>query len=155
MAKTFKKIILDDMKANGLGHLVPKIKSIRYESYSMGSSVRVKSLDLFKEEKAAMESLLAKYQYGHFDGMQDLYEISNSRDDIRQAKFVFLNNEYSEPVKRAVDVYLEKVFGVTDDETAQKKMHCWKDSAVWQTIQKVTGYDQLMAMAKGEFQEGI
>lgn len=35
---------------------------------------------------------LAKYQYGHFNGMEDLYEITNIRKDIPQTKHLFIKN---------------------------------------------------------------
>lgn len=150
---TFKKIILDDMKANGLGHIVPKIKSIRYRSFSMGDAVDVDAVDLFASERESMKQLLAKYQYGHFDGMIDLYEISNRRDDVRQAKFVHLHVTYSDVFEKAITRYLEKVWKVTDDKTCQDKMHCWLNDAVWRIKQKIESYDQLIGMVNGKFQE--
>ena len=37
------------------------------------------------------EKIVSKYQYGHFDGMNDIYEYSNSREDIPQAKYIHVN----------------------------------------------------------------
>jgi hypothetical protein len=65
----------------------PTIKfKVTSESYSMGSSVRIEWTDGVTSEK--VDELVKKFQYGHFDGMQDLYEYSNSRDDIPQVKYV-------------------------------------------------------------------
>lgn len=65
------------------------------ESYSMGNSVRVKIFDQSPAIKQQLESEFAKYQYGHFDGMTDMYEYTNSRNDIPQTKYLFIENRYS------------------------------------------------------------
>jgi hypothetical protein len=60
--------------------------SVTSESYSMGSSVNIIWTDGVTTEQ--VYKLVKQFQYGHFDGMQDLYEYSNSRDDIPQVKYV-------------------------------------------------------------------
>lgn len=72
------------------------------KNYSMGSSVNVYLEDQPKEVYDAITTLAKKYQYGHFDGMNDIYEYSNSRDDIPQAKHVFVKNEMTEAKKQEV-----------------------------------------------------
>ncbi|HRY53028.1 MAG TPA: hypothetical protein P5142_00290 [Spirochaetia bacterium] len=52
-----------------------------------------------------VEKILDKYQYGHFDGMIDLYEDSNVRKDIPQVKYVNTNRELS--MARAVELATE------------------------------------------------
>lgn len=73
------------------------------ETYSMGSSINITMTDQPATTKAAIEKMTAKYCYGHFNGQEDYYEISNSRDDLPQAKFIFVSNAMS-PEKRA-EVY--------------------------------------------------
>ena len=68
------------------------------QSASMTSSVRIKVSDLHPDIFEEIEQHCMQYQYGHFDGMQDLYEYSNARNDIPQVKFVFVNNFYSMPI---------------------------------------------------------
>ncbi len=46
--KTFKKLILDDLKNQGLGHIAAKITSIKYKSFAGGDSVDVKAINLFR-----------------------------------------------------------------------------------------------------------
>ena len=73
----------------------PTVKfSVRSESFSMGDAVRISWHDgpLTKE----VDAIVKKYQYGHFDGMQDLYENSNMRKDIPQAKYVQTSRQISE-----------------------------------------------------------
>lgn len=71
--------------------------SVTSQSYSMGDNVRVEWTDGPTETE--VEFLIKKYQYGHFDGMQDLYEYTNSRDDIPQVKFVMTERDYSEEAR--------------------------------------------------------
>ena len=74
---------------------------VKSHSYSMGCSVRVELDDLHPDTEEKIKSHTAKYQYGHFDGMIDLYEYSNTREDIPQTKFLFINNHYSKKLKQA------------------------------------------------------
>jgi len=68
----------------------------RSSSFSMGDSVDVTVTDATADQRDMIEKELNQYQYGHFDGMTDMYECSNSRDDIPQTKF-----EYSDDLQQA------------------------------------------------------
>lgn len=73
----------------------PDVKfSVRSESFSMGNAVDIEWQDGPSEE--AVREVVGKYQYGHFDGMIDLYEYSNQRDDITQVKYVQVNRKISD-----------------------------------------------------------
>ena len=76
--------------------------SVTSEGYSMGDSVNISLVDASPETMKAVNSLCKKYQYGHFDGMNDIYEHSNSRNDIPQTKFVMIRNENSDATKQAI-----------------------------------------------------
>lgn len=138
MAKqqTFKKIILDDLKAQGLQVIAAKINSIRYETFSMGSAVRVEARNLFKRERETLERILREYQHGSFDGMTDCYNYEESKKP-RSAKWVTLNHEFSEEVKAEVKANLAHMFGVTDNESAQAKFGQWYDVVVWRKLQEL------------------
>lgn len=58
-------------------------------NYSGGDSVHVTVEGAQEESKDAISEICKKYQYGHFDGMTDMYECSNSQDGLPQAKYVF------------------------------------------------------------------
>lgn len=85
------KLVRQDLK-----QLYPKVKfSVVSSNYSMGDSVDVyyTETDLTQEQhKELNETLRFKYMYGHFNGMGDIYEYSNSNDDIPQTKYLFLNS---------------------------------------------------------------
>ena len=76
--------------------------SVSSSRYSGGDSVRV-SLpdDMHPAMLSTIKSALAKYQYGHFDGMQDMYEYSNRKADIPQTKYLVIESRYSDAVKQA------------------------------------------------------
>jgi hypothetical protein len=81
----------------------PGIKfRVTSEGYSMGDNVNVSWTDGPKRED--VESLICQYQYGNFNGMEDIYENTNSRDDIPQTKYLFCERSVgSERRQRAVD----------------------------------------------------
>lgn len=90
------KAIRAELKKNGI-----KAK-VRSSSFSMGNSVSVTVFDQTPMTMREIESYCNQFQYGHFDGMQDLYEHSNRREDIPQVKFVSVTNERSESTKQGV-----------------------------------------------------
>lgn len=71
------------------------------DSYSMGSSIRIRATDANLEQQKQIREFCAQYQYGHFDGMQDLYESNNRRDDIPQVKHVFTEFDFSDAIKQS------------------------------------------------------
>src|SRR5690242_9026009 len=54
--------------------------SVTSKGYSGGSHVRVEWTDGPTDDM--VELVANRHQMGHFDGMQDLYEYTNHRDDI-------------------------------------------------------------------------
>ena len=64
----------------------PEIKfSVRSDNFANGSSVNVSWTDGIPDD--TLRSFLNQFEYGHFDGMEDLYHYSNVKD-MPQAKFV-------------------------------------------------------------------
>jgi len=79
--------------------------SVRSEQFSMCNSVDVEIKEIIDPEVyKALQEELAKYKYGHFDGMYDIYENSNLREDIPQTKFLFIKYDW-----RLQDEALEKL----------------------------------------------
>jgi hypothetical protein len=91
--------------------------SVRSDSYSMGSSINVKiKQDVSPAALAEIKAFVGKYQYGHFDGMTDSYEYSNSRDDIPQVSYVFVEVDYSDEIKQAARDYIAGISGIESYE---------------------------------------
>jgi len=86
----------------------------RSEVYSMGSSVRVEIEDEPPQVVRQLNDEFSKYQYGHFNAMEDIYEYSNSRDDVPQVKHFFLENRYSNDMRQRCWDWLRDVRQVSN-----------------------------------------
>lgn len=75
--------------------------TVKSSRYSMGDSVRVELQDVPPSVAKEIEARYEQYQYGHFNGMEDIYESTNVRRDIPQTKHLFIERNYSEPIKQA------------------------------------------------------
>lgn len=85
--------------------LKTKFKGVKFsvtsDTFSMGNSVHISWTDGPTEDEVS--AITSKYQYGHFNGMEDIYEYSNSREDIPQAKYVSEHRKQSEETRAAID----------------------------------------------------
>lgn len=87
----------------------PGVKfKVTSQGYSMGNSVSVRWTD--GPTSSDVDRIIGRYQYGHFDGMQDLYEYTNRRDDIPQAKYVSGSRSMSEEVSADLLKYIIERF---------------------------------------------
>lgn len=117
----------------------PDIKfRVQSESYSGGDSVRVSYNNGVPTKE--IEAVVNKYQYGHFDGMNDIYEYSNSNDDIPQTKYLFVNREVSEENKEKIKQQLMQDWGFSDfeNETVMAKCNCWASDLLYRTYKDLT-----------------
>lgn len=87
---------------------------VKSETYAGGDIVRVNWVN--GPTTDAVDAIIRKYQYGHFDGMTDYYDISNKRNDINQVKYVFAHRKVTDDIvlsaaKAAHDHYggMEKI----------------------------------------------
>ena len=96
------KLIRAELKKHGIK------ASVRAKSYAGGSSISVNVDDELPATVEAIRAFTSKFEYGHFDPMNDLYEYSNSRDDIPQVGFVFVNNHLSDELRQAAWDYGRK-----------------------------------------------
>lgn len=71
------------------------------DSFSMGDSVdwKVENVDPVTFEK--IKDFADQHQYGHFNGMEDIYEYSNSRKDIPQTKHCHGGNSFTDDYYQA------------------------------------------------------
>lgn len=92
----------------------PKIKfSVTSSNFSGGDSVRVKWTDGPTEKQ--VREFTSKYQYGRFNGMEDIYEYTNSRQDIPQSKYVQEERQISDGIKEIVFNALKPLFKEEDE----------------------------------------
>lgn len=95
--------------------LYPGIKfSCTSDSFSMGDSVHVKWTDGPTDEE--VNNVIKKYQYGSFNGMEDIYEHTNSRNDIPQSKYVSGHRQQSDTAKALLPQFEAALNGYTSDD---------------------------------------
>lgn len=96
--------------------------TVRASSYAGGSSVRVHiKADILPAAKKEIEEFAFRYQYGHFDGMHDIYEYSNRDEGIPQVKFVFVEVDYSDELKAEISDYVDAIGGLPEHERNRYK----------------------------------
>lgn len=107
---------------------------VRSKNYSGGNSVNVSWED--GPVKSAIDEIIGKYQYGHFDGSIDLYEYSNSRDDIPQARFVFSKREMSKETEARLVRELSEKYGVDmkDEQAVFAKFDRWPANLLYRAF---------------------
>lgn len=81
--------------------------TVRSESFSMGNAVRVSLTDVLPATLDKVREFAGQYQYGHFNGMEDIYEYSNDRNDLPQVKYVQVSCDYSDEMKAAALEHLK------------------------------------------------
>ena len=78
-------------------------------TFANGNSVDVDWDD--GPSRTQVESIIKQYQYGHFDGMIDMYEYSNGREDIPQSKYVMADRSLTEETVRKFAEQYKKEWG--------------------------------------------
>lgn len=84
------------------------VKSIRSKTYTGGSSVYVVLKNANQDQYELVKNEADRYEYGHFDGMNDMYVASNVNNDIPQVKFTFVDIEFEDEYRqKALDLLHE------------------------------------------------
>ena len=123
---------------------------VRSEVYSGGSSVWASVVNPQKEQIEAIEAATSKYQMGHFDGMTDMYEYSNSQE-CPQVKFVFIEAEYTDEVLQAAWNFVrERLHGADEAPEKHNDAWRWRDSGTHET-----GFAWMMRVINGNGIEGF
>lgn len=92
-----------------LKKVFPGVKfSVKSSNFAGGDSVDVSWEDGPTSEM--VNDVISKYQYGHFDGMTDMYEYTNSRSDIPQAKYVHGSRSMSKETEDILMPFAEQIF---------------------------------------------
>ena len=108
------------------------------DSFSMGDSVTVRIKDQPPAMREQIETELIQYQYGSFNGMEDIYEYTNSRDDIPQTKYISIECEYTDDIKQSAWSWLKAKYANGDDKPEsyeEARNMQWTDNGPhWVTI---------------------
>lgn len=134
------KLIRQEIKKHGLE------ARVRSESYAGGNAVTVTLYDAAPWTFEAVETFAKQFQQGHFDGMVDIYEYSNRRDDIPQVKYVFVQNDISDELRAKAWTYLRGYMAGYDElpESYQDAQNCrgavdWISSEVHRVLRGSMG----------------
>lgn len=114
----------------------PNVKfSCTYQTYSMWSSVDIGWVDWPTERE--VEVIAKKYQYGTFDWMTDMYEYTNNRDDIPQAKYVSCRREMSISTRENITKWIDSLWDNTFANDWRDLIYCLFNKypiPVWATV---------------------
>lgn len=116
---------------NDLKVAFPSVKfSVTSKGFSGGDSVHISWADGPCASK--VKTLISKYQYGHFDGMTDMYEFSNVKS-IPQVKYLQYRRYVSDVVNEQVISKFEADYGIDRDDSKawMDKTHQWLSQLVW------------------------
>ena len=95
--------------------------SVKSDTFAGGDSVNISWTDGPTTDE--VENIVKKYQYGNFDGMTDMYNYTNTREDIPQVKYVMTNRRMSEDICKKIieDLknYYEACKNITADNLSQ------------------------------------
>jgi len=124
------KVIRQELKVK-----FPSVKfRIRSSNFSGGNSVDIDwengpTYDMIND-------ITSKYQYGNFNGMIDMYEHNNDREDIPQVKFVMCQRNITQNHYDAMKAKLSKDYNVdmSDDIACWDKFNCYPDTACYRKL---------------------
>ncbi len=92
----------------------PNIKfAVKSSNFSMGDSVHISWNDGPTEKQ--VQEFTNKYQYGSFNGMEDIYEYTNTREDIPQSKYVQQHRTISDYIHAVVIDKLTTIYSEESD----------------------------------------
>ena len=104
--KTMKKL----SKAAQVSKLLKaKAKSLGLEvrasskNFSGGNSVDIKVLKGSDKSLNDLKEYSSQFKEGKFDGMNDIYEYTNSRNDIPQTKYLFIDDDRASEILKYYD----------------------------------------------------
>ena len=89
--------------------LKAKAKSLGLEvrasskNFSGGNSVDIKVLKGSDKSFNELKEYSSQFKEGKFDGMNDIYEYTNSRDDIPQTKYLFIDDDRASEILKYYD----------------------------------------------------
>lgn len=81
--------------------------SVTSDSFSGGNAVRIHWID--GPTTAEVTAISGRYQYGHFNGMDDIYEYSNENENLPQVRYVSESRTMSEQVREFIADNLTKI----------------------------------------------
>lgn len=102
------KAIREELKLN-----FPNYKfSVTSESFSGGNSVHISWNNGATVKQ--VDRIVNKYQYGHFNGMDDMYEYSNNIEGLPQVKFISTSRTVTEDLLSRLEIDFKNFYNNAD-----------------------------------------
>ena len=88
------------------------------QNFSMGNSVNIKIKEGTDAALKDFKDYAMKYEAGTFDGMNDIYNYDNVRDDIAQTKYLFIDDQRAATIMEAFkgDKFYDLTFKVNKEK---------------------------------------
>jgi hypothetical protein len=86
--------------------------SVTSDNFANGNAVRISWTN--GPTEAQIDEITSKYQYGHFNGMDDIYEFSNNIEGLPQAKFVSTSRTVSEDLISRLEIDFKNFYDNAD-----------------------------------------
>ena len=126
VAKLLKK------KAKELGINVTRCRS---SSFAGGDSVSIRFDSGSDDAVKQLQDYSSQFKQGHFNGMEDIYEYSNSRDDVPQTKYLFLDDDRADKILGELAHYKTSWFANGEEVNFAQFMYRLKEqSEDWQGV---------------------
>lgn len=126
VAKLLKK------KAKELGI---NVTSSRSKSFAGGDSVYLHFDSGSDNAVSQLKDYSHQFKRGHFNGMEDIYEYSNRRDDVPQTKYLFLQDDRADKILGDLAHYKTSWFANGEEVNFSQFMYRLKDqSDDWQGV---------------------
>jgi hypothetical protein len=103
----------------------PNIKfSVTSENYAGGNSIRVnwENGPTVKQ----VQQYTKDFEMGSFNGMEDIYEMTNYNKNIPQVKYLFLNRSMSKNLKEFLEKEIEKKYDFKEMDKWEKEREIYR-----------------------------
>jgi len=131
-----------------LKHKYPAVKfTVRSESFSGGNAVSINWENGPTVDQ--IENIVNVYQYGYFNGMEDVYEYSHKKSidengkivDMPGVKYVQTNRNITDEIYNKLIERIKKDFAIENDQQAWEKLQTDLRTFAYRIIQKVSLID--------------
>ena len=123
------QLIKADLKAMGIK------ATAKSSSFSMGDSVRVKIENVAPKLAEELKTKYSQYEYGSFNGMEDIYEMNNCRDDIPQTKYLSIDIGFSADIQQAAFNICKNKYQLFEGMTGEyTQLMTWEQSRVFNDL---------------------
>ncbi|MEN8251262.1 MAG: LPD29 domain-containing protein, partial [Bacteroidota bacterium] len=115
----------------------PGVKfSVTSENFAGGNSIDVRYTD--GPTEVQVNEYTDKYEYGKFDGMNDIYEITNRRNDIPLVKYLSVQREMSEEARKQITSSIGMIQDESEQDSNRRVYQAFQEWTTWVTTKVET-----------------